>query len=160
MVAESGIEHRWSEYLERYVQVGVASGSVVSVAFVDEPDGDSVERAEGEGSDALRAVFAYLDGGGATPDVPYALTVSGVEREALERTRDVPYGTTTTYEGFAASIGEADDEEEVARVREALHDNPVPVVLPSHRVVAEDGVGGFAGPREVKRRLLELEGSV
>ncbi|MGK2229928.1 MAG: hypothetical protein ACI9QA_000076, partial [Methanobacteriota archaeon] len=57
----SGIEHRWSGYLGRYVQVGVASNSAVSVAFVDEPDAESVERAQGEGSDALRAVFAYLD---------------------------------------------------------------------------------------------------
>jgi len=163
MAAESGIEHRWSEYLGRYVQVGVASGSAVSVAFVEQPDDGSVERGENEGSDALRAVFAYLNGGGATPDVPYALTVSGVERRALERTRDVPYGTTTTYDEFAASIGETDEEEGdggVARVREALHDNPVPVVLPSHRVVDEGGVGGFAGPREVKEKLLELEGAL
>lgn len=161
MGADSGIEHRWSEYLERYVQVGMASGSVVSVAFVEQPEGESVERAEGEGSDGLEAVFEYLNGEiETTPDVPYALTVSGVKRSALERTRDLPYGTTTTYEEFAASIGEADDEEEVAHVREALHDNPVPVVLPSHRVVNESGVGGFTGPRDVKRRLLELEGTL
>jgi methylated-DNA-[protein]-cysteine S-methyltransferase len=157
MEAASGIEHRWSEYLETYVQVGVASGSALRVEFTDRPEGE--ERAPGEGSDALEAVFAYLDGEvETTPDVDYALTVSGVERRALERTRDVPYGTTTTYEEFAASVGEGDDEDAVGRVREALHDNPVPVVLPSHRIVDEDGVGGFAGPREVKRKLLELEG--
>lgn len=155
MGTDSGIEYRRSEYLETCVQVGVASGSVVSVEFVDEPEGE--ERAPGEGSDALEAVFAYLNGEiETTPDVGYALTVSGVEREALERTRDVPYGTTLTYEKFASSIGEDD----VERVREALHDNPVPIVLPSHRVVADSGVGGFAGPRRVKRRLLELEGSL
>ncbi|MFP4188462.1 MAG: methylated-DNA--[protein]-cysteine S-methyltransferase [Halobacteriales archaeon] len=157
MGATSGIEHRWSEYLETYVQVGVVSGSVVSVRFVNEPGEESDERAEGQGSDALRAVFAYLNGEvETTPDVPYALTVSGVERKALERTRDVPYGTTTTYAEFAARVGEGDDEG-VARVRDALHDNPVPIVLPSHRVVAEDSVGGFAGPRRVKERLLALE---
>jgi len=158
MPAASGIEHRWSDILGAYVQVGVASGSVVSVRFLDEPSDDSDERGEGEGSDPLRAVFAYLSGEVATtPDVDYALTVSGVERRALERTRDVPYGTTTTYSDFAASVGEG-DEDGVARVREALHDNPVPVVLPSHRVVDGSGVGGFAGPRRVKEFLLELEG--
>lgn len=148
---DSGIEYRRSEYLDTYVQVGTASGRVVSVVFTDDPEGDELPR--GEGSDALEAVFEYLGDGSATPDVPYALTVSGVERRALERTRDLPYGTTVTYDDFAASIGEDD----VARVREALHDNPVPIVLPSHRVVDEDGVGGFAGPREVKKRLLEME---
>jgi methylated-DNA-[protein]-cysteine S-methyltransferase len=154
MGADSGIEHRRSEYLDTYVQVGVAGGRVVSVGFTDEPDGK--EREEGEGSDGLEAVFAYLEGEiGTTPDVPYALTVSGAERRALERTRDLPYGTTLTYEEFAASVGEDD----VERVRGALHQNPVPVVLPSHRVVAEGGVGGFAGPRRIKELLLELEES-
>lgn len=152
---DAGIEHRWSERLETHVQVGVAGGRVVSVSFAEDPEGE--ERTPGEGSDALEAIFAYLDGDTETSlDVPYALTVSGVERRALERTRDLPYGTTLTYDEFASSIGEDD----VARVREALHENPVPIVLPSHRVVDESGVGGFVGPREVKRRLLEIEGAV
>lgn len=150
----AGIEHRWSEYLDTYVQVGVAGGRVVSVSFVDEPAPESDEAAEGEGNDSLEAVFEYLEGEThATPDVPYALTVSGVERRSLERTRDLPYGTTLTYDEFAASVGEDD----VERVREALHANPVPIILPSHRVVAEEGIGGFAGPRRVKELLLELE---
>lgn len=152
METDSGIEHRWSDFLDTYVQVGVAGGRVVSVSFTDEPEGDEPE--EREGCDALEAIFAYLKGEiETTPDVPYALTVSGVERRALERTRDLPYGTTLTYEEFAASVGEDD----VGRVRDALHENPVPVVLPSHRVVAEGGVGGFAGPQRVKELLLELE---
>jgi methylated-DNA-[protein]-cysteine S-methyltransferase len=150
----AGIEHRWSEYLDTYVQVGVAGGRVVSVTFTDEPAPES-EEIEDDGSDALEAIFAYLEGDiETTLDVPYALTVSGIERRALERTRDLPYGTTLTYKEFASSVGEDD----VARVRDALHANPVPVVLPSHRVIAEDGVGGFAGPRRVKKLLLELEG--
>ncbi|MDZ7689148.1 MAG: methylated-DNA--[protein]-cysteine S-methyltransferase [Halobacteriales archaeon] len=149
----AGIEHRWSGYLDTYVQVGVAGGRVVSVTFTDEPTPES-EEVEKDGTDALEAVFEYLDAETrATPDVPYALTVSGVERSALERTRDIPYGTTLTYDEFADSLGEDD----VERVRDALHANPVPIVLPSHRVVAEDGVGGFAGPRRVKRLLLKLE---
>lgn len=151
---DSGIEHRWSEYLDTCVQVGVAGGRVVSVSFVDEPAPESDEAFEGEGSDGLEAIFAYLEGDIETSlDVPYALTVSGVERRALERTRDLPYGTTLTYEEFASSVG----EEDVEMIRDTLHKNPVPIVLPSHRVVAEGGTGGFAGPRRTKELLLELE---
>lgn len=148
------IEHRWSEYLDTCVQVGVAGGRVVSVSFVDEPAPESDEAVEGEGSDGLEAIFAYLEGDiETTLDVPYALTVSGVERRALERTRDLPYGTTLTYEEFASSVGEDD----VEMIRDTLHKNPVPIVLPSHRVVAEGGTGGFAGPRRIKELLVELE---
>jgi len=153
MESDSGIEYRRSDYLDTHVQVGVAGGRVVSVSFVDEPDPEAEESTE-EGSEALEAVFAYLEGEiKTTPDVPYALTVSGLERRALERTRDVPYGTTLTYDEFASSLGEDDTE----KVRDALHGNPVPIVLPSHRIVSEGGVGGFAGPRRVKELLLELE---
>lgn len=150
---DSGIEHRFSEYLDTCVQVGLAGGRVVGVEFTDEPQGK--ESDEGGGSDALEAIFEYLRGNVETSlDVPYVLTVTGVERRALERTRDVPYGTTVTYEEFASSIGEDD----VAEVREALESNPVPIVLPSHRVVeSEERVGGFAGPKRIKELLLDLE---
>ncbi len=147
---DSGLFNRYSEYLETYVQVGLASGNVVGVTFTDSPDGDEV----GEGDVAVvDAVFEYLSGGSSV-DAPYALTVSGLERRALERTRDVPYGSTVSYEEFARSIGAEDEADEV---RDDLQSNPVPIVLPCHRVVADDGVGGYTGPREVKRRLLELE---
>lgn len=148
---ESGVYSRYSDYLETYVQLGLASGNVVAVEFTDAPDGDEVE--EGEVG-VVDAVFEYLSGGPSV-DAPYALTVSGLERRALERTRDVPYGSTVSYEEFARSIGA---EEDVEEVQKALQGNPVPIVLPCHRVVADDGVGGYTGPRDVKRRLLDLEG--
>ncbi len=148
---ESGVFHRYSDLLERYIEVGLASGNVVGVGYPETPDGEEVE--EGEVA-VLDAVFDYLSGGPSV-DAPYALTVTGLRRRVLERTRDVPHGSTLTYEEFARSIGA---EDEAGEVRDALLDNPVPIVLPCHRVVAEDGVDGYAGPREVKRRLLNLEG--
>ncbi|MDY7082603.1 MAG: methylated-DNA--[protein]-cysteine S-methyltransferase [Halobacteria archaeon] len=149
----TGIEHRYSDYLETHVQVGVAGDKVVSVRFTDSPEGDS------NGSQVLEDIFAYLDG----EDVDLSgydvgLTVAGVERRALERTREIPRGTTVTYTELAQSIGVDDDE--FPEVREAIDTNPVPILLPSHRVVAESGLGNFAGPKRVKRRLLELEGGL
>ncbi|MFP4632596.1 MAG: methylated-DNA--[protein]-cysteine S-methyltransferase [Halobacteriales archaeon] len=152
---ESGVAHRYSDYLETYVQVGLASGRVVSVSFTTEPDGETAT--EGD-VDSLDAVFDYLSGG-PTPDVGYALTVAGVERRALESTRRIPRGETTSYAEYARSLGA---EDEVDDVRGALDSNPVPIVLPCHRVVPEGyeaggDVGTYAGPTEVKRRLLALE---
>ena len=84
-----------------------------------------------------------------------------VWRQLLE----VPYGTTTTYGDLAGRIdGDAypDGLETYKRARvvgEALGQNPVPVVVPCHRVIGADGsLVGFGGGLERKRKLLELEG--
>ncbi|MBV9505364.1 MAG: methylated-DNA--[protein]-cysteine S-methyltransferase [Acidobacteriia bacterium] len=73
--------------------------------------------------------------------------------------RDVPYGKTTTYGELAKSVGEG-----VERSREvgiAMATNPVPLIIPCHRVLAAGGrLGGFSAPggTESKTRMLRLEG--
>lgn len=150
--AGSGIHYRHSPYLETSVEVGVAGDKIVSLRFTDSPQGEE------NGVEVLDDVFQYLDG----EDLDFSgydigLTVGGLERRALLKTRRIPYGDTLTYEEFAASLGEKDSVEEV---REAVDSNPVAVLLPSHRVVAEEGLGGYCGPDRVKRRLLEVEGGL
>jgi methylated-DNA-[protein]-cysteine S-methyltransferase len=77
---------------------------------------------------------------------------------------DVGYGQTVTYGTLAVRAGlEVGDDVIPARaVGQIMGSNPIPVIVPCHRVVASDGLGGFsggAGP-EVKRWLLILEGSL
>ena len=67
----------------------------------------------------------------------------------------IPYGQTRSYTAVAAHIGRRDAARAVAN---ACNANPVPLVIPCHRVVAEDGIGGYAYGEDVKRHLLELEG--
>jgi methylated-DNA-[protein]-cysteine S-methyltransferase len=69
----------------------------------------------------------------------------------------IPYGETRTYGELAASV----DSGAVA-IGGACGRNPVPLVVPCHRVVAADGLGGFsaAGGPALKRRLLEHEGAL
>jgi len=149
---DAGIEHRFSEYLDTYVEVGLAGGRVISVEFTDEPRGEEPD--EGEGTEPLEAISEYLRGKvRSSLDVPYALTVTGIERRALESTQDVPFGATVRYDNFASSIG----EEDVPRVREALEGNPVPIVLPSHRVVRSNEEVGGGGTNRTKELLLRLE---
>jgi len=70
----------------------------------------------------------------------------------------VPYGVTDTYGGLAARIGRP----RAARaVGGALNRNPVPIVVPCHRVVGSSGsLVGYAGGLERKERLLALEGAL
>jgi methylated-DNA-[protein]-cysteine S-methyltransferase len=88
-----------------------------------------------------------LDWGGVDP----------AQRHVLETLVAVaPYGRTVTYGELGARSG-VDDAREVG-VHMAT--NPLPVVVPCHRVVASDGLGGYGGGLALKRRLLELEGAL
>ena len=82
-------------------------------------------------------------------------------RTVYAATRDIPAGTTRSYGEVAKAIGR-DDFEGARDVGAALARNPFPVIVPCHRVVAENGaLTGFSAPGgiETKRRMLELEGA-
>jgi len=73
--------------------------------------------------------------------------------------RRIPWGRTTTYGALAAGIGAG--PEAAREVGRAMARNPVPLLIPCHRVLAAGGrIGGFSAPggAETKRRMLELEG--
>ncbi len=65
-----------------------------------------------------------------------------------------PFGVTVTYGELGRRAG-IDDPRDVGTL---MGRNPLPLVVPCHRVVAADGLGGYGGGLELKRRLLELEG--
>ena len=81
--------------------------------------------------------------------------LSPFTRKVLEETRKVRYGTTLTYSGLAKNVGTA----AVRAVGGALARNPIPIVIPCHRVVAKNGIGGYSAGLDIKTRLLELEKS-
>jgi methylated-DNA-[protein]-cysteine S-methyltransferase len=81
----------------------------------------------------------------------------GFRRTVLGHLRHIPYGATETYAGIAAATGKP---AAVRAVGTACARNPVPVVVPCHRVVRSDGtIGQYAGGLDLKARLLELEGA-
>ncbi len=66
-----------------------------------------------------------------------------------------PYGETRTYGEIATAVGNRGAARAVGM---ANHHNPIPIVIPCHRVVATGGkLGGFGGGVDLKRRLLQLE---
>jgi len=90
---------------------------------------------------------------------------AGPQREVLKLLdQSVRYGQTITYGELASRAGlAADDGTLPARaVGQIMGSNPIPVIVPCHRVVASDGIGGYSGGAgtEVKRWLLILEGSL
>ena len=152
MESTAGIHARESEYLGRFVQLGVAGGKVVSVSFPAAAD-------DGATPDhpLLDRVFRYLEGkADGFEDVEVGLTVPTDQRAVLEALRGVGYGEQVSVEKLARMTADLDpdDEDDRELVRVALSGNPVPLLLADHRV--RDGPSG--APPEVEQRLRSLEG--
>lgn len=115
--------------------------------------------------DVVGQLDAYFAGQRQTFELDLDLRGAPLKRAVWERLLEIPYGETTTYGQVAAKIDEAlyDTELEPYRrprvVGAAIGSNPVPVVVPCHRVIGTDGsLTGFFGGLERKRTLLGLEG--
>ncbi len=107
-------------------------------------------------ADLMRRLRAYFAGQQACfPDELALSRATTFQREVWEITKLIPYGETRTYGWVAERIGKP----KAARaVGQALSRNPLPIIVPCHRVVASDGkLGGFTGGLDMKRTLLALE---
>jgi O-6-methylguanine DNA methyltransferase len=79
------------------------------------------------------------------------------QMKVFKEVAKIPFGKTLTYKEVARQLGNAN----LARaVGGALRNNPVAILIPCHRVVAKDGIGGYAGigHSKIKRQLLQIEG--
>lgn len=93
----------------------------------------------------------------AFPDEVDLTRATDFQRRVWEVTRRIPYGETRSYAWVAEHVGNL---KAVRAVGQALGNNPLPVIIPCHRVLRRDGgLGGFTGGIELKRYLLWLEAS-
>ncbi|MBA2948279.1 methylated-DNA--[protein]-cysteine S-methyltransferase [Streptomyces himalayensis] len=109
-------------------------------------------------AEPIRQLAAYFAGARHQFDLPLDWTLaSGFNRQVLrELAAAVPYGAVVGYGDLAARVGQPGAAQAVGM---AMGANPLPVVVPCHRVVESDGgIGGFGGGLETKRQLLALEG--
>ncbi len=91
-------------------------------------------------------------------DCPLDLRGTPFQLRVWEALREVPYGSTISYSELARRLALPRAARAVAR---ALRANPVPILIPCHRVVAADGsLGGFSAGPAIKRRLLAMEKGV
>ncbi|HEY3364862.1 MAG TPA: methylated-DNA--[protein]-cysteine S-methyltransferase [Symbiobacteriaceae bacterium] len=100
---------------------------------------------------------AYFTGRLRVFDTPVDLFGTPFQREVWAALRTVPYGEIRTYAQIAETIGRP---KAVRAVGAANGANPVPILVPCHRVIGSDGkLRGYAGGLDLKSRLLEREGA-
>ena len=105
--------------------------------------------------EARRQLREYFDGRRKTFDLPLQLSGTGFQVSVLEGLQRIPYGETTSYADIAARIGRP---KAVRAVGAANGRNPIPIIVPCHRVIGSRGdLTGFGGGLGVKAALLRLE---
>jgi methylated-DNA-[protein]-cysteine S-methyltransferase len=105
-----------------------------------------------------RQLAEYFAGVRTSFDLPLDATGTPFERRVWDLLRGIPYGTTTSYGELARRLG---DPKEARAVGAANGKNPIPIIVPCHRVVGSSGdLTGFGGGLERKRWLLEHEGAL
>lgn len=151
MTGTSGVFAREFDELGRTVEVGFAGGRVISVSFPAELPADASRDHE-----LLDRIADYLRG---EPDefaeVAIGLTVPTDRRDVLEALRTVPYGEEVSVSRLTRLAAlDADDPDDLDLVTRTLDENPIPMVLPDHRIRG----GPYATPGDVRATLQDVEG--
>jgi methylated-DNA-[protein]-cysteine S-methyltransferase len=146
--------------------LAVTERGLARISYDPEPERETDELARTFGVRVLRAprqvdlvrreLDEYFEGRRRAFDLPLDLrSRTGFSRDILERLARVPYGEVTTYGTLAKAAGKPQAARAVGTV---MNRNPIPIVLPCHRVVGSTGsLVGYGGGLDRKRLLLDLE---
>lgn len=107
-------------------------------------------------TEANNQINEFLSGNKRTFTFPFKILSTPFRKKVLESVLKIPYGQTRSYKEIAMDIN---SPKAVRAVGSANGSNPLPLVIPCHRVIAHDGsLGGYGGGLDLKLKLLELEG--
>jgi len=140
------------------IYVVVSGGAVVGVSILSEPEVDGVSPLHTDAKVLERALVQldeYFRGLRRSFDLPLRPEGTPFQRSVWQVTSAIPYGETRSYAEVARAVGAA----RAARaVGAALSANPIPILIPCHRVVRSDGSpGGYSPDPRIKGMLLRFE---
>ncbi|MEJ2657305.1 MAG: methylated-DNA--[protein]-cysteine S-methyltransferase [Desulfobacterales bacterium] len=150
------------QYLESPVGKLLMAGDEKGLHFINFPKGGrpSLPKSEWKENqkpfqEAMRQIEAYFAGKLKTFSLNLYLNVTPFQKKVLTALRRVPYGETISYGNLAEKIG---NPKASRAVGQANAKNPIPIVIPCHRVIGNSGkLTGFGGGIEIKQALLGLE---
>ncbi|MBO6816745.1 MAG: methylated-DNA--[protein]-cysteine S-methyltransferase [Rhizobiaceae bacterium] len=142
-----------AEISSPYGPLGVseAEGAIVAVTW-QKPDMPGTSPLLRE---CAQQMAEYFDGKRQTFDLPLRPRGDEFQQAVCNAMLEIPYGETTTYGAIAERLGTYGQP-----VGKACGGNSIPIIIPCHRVLAADGIGGYSGDGGVERKiaLLKLEG--
>ncbi len=100
-------------------------------------------------------VEEFLTGRRREFDLELDLTGTGFQKRVWQALLEIPYGRVVTYGALARQVGRPKAPRAVGQANGA---NPIPIIVPCHRVVSTTGLGGYGGGLPIKRLLLGIEG--
>lgn len=139
-------------FMSRYITATGSAAAVTTIDFTADDRTDGV--AEGELARLQTQLRDYAAGHPITFDVVLDPVGTPFQQRVWAAMRQIPYGETRTYGQLAQAIGHP---KAVRAVGQACHRNPYAPVVPCHRVVASNGLGGYYGGLDMKRFLLDFE---
>jgi len=132
---------------------GVRENSFMTELITYAPNAELIEdRTHNEG--LIGIIEAYLKGNNPAINVPWDINVTPFMYKVYRSSCTIPYGETKTYKDVAFMAGTSKGARAVGQ---ALKKNPLVILIPCHRVVAVNGLGGFNAGIDMKRYLLNLE---
>jgi len=150
-------------YLETPIGTLLIAGDESAVRRIYFPKGGKAVRPEagweeserGPVGKAIRQLREYFAGRRIDFDLPLAPEGTAFQRSVWQRLKEIPFASTISYGELARRVGNPKASRAVGSANGA---NPLPIVIPCHRVIAGDGtLGGFGGGLPTKQTLLDLE---
>jgi methylated-DNA-[protein]-cysteine S-methyltransferase len=134
----------YSPYLQKYISVW-KEGEILKKLKIHA----SGKERKGE---VTKKILEYLDGKRVDfPEVDLS-SLTDFQRMVLEEVKRIPYGERRTYGEIAIMM-----KKSPRAIGKVLRKNPVPIIIPCHRVVAKNGIGGYIYGKKMKIKLLKLE---
>ena len=150
-------------YLETPIGTLLIAGDAESIHEINfpkngqarKPQADWTESARGPIATAIRQLREYFAGKRTDFDLPLSPQGTEFQRTVWQRLQEIPYGETISYGELAKRVGNPKASRAVGA---ANGQNPIPIVIPCHRVIGANGkLTGFGGGLPTKQALLALE---
>ncbi len=138
-----------------FLTVILDSGEIKEIRFGQPDDLDELNDDQLLGIEIITQLDAYFSGLQKEFSLDFSAKGTDFQNAVWERIEQIPYGETKTYSQIARELGKPNSARAVGN---ACNKNPIPILIPCHRVVGSDGkLTGYAGGVGLKKTLLEME---